>query len=305
MTTRSLYAWTSARIFEQCHRAWLDYDAAKRDSYIAYFEARPELAHPAQAWSAKNIASALPPGWEGLADLIPTGRHAKHLSGKSSQILALALLGASAKLDAAHPWLWHAFSPLPPATSQLPTATVEFELTVDVLNETGRRRTSVDYLVEDPGLVMLIECKWREDGIGNCSCADSGGDPAVGNCRDAVRDERPAYWSTAHDVFGLPNRQNGKPCPLSPVYQAVRNVAGALALRPDGGIGVFGLIYDADNPYFAGSGDWPGWPTVLHDALDEAHPDLRFRAVSWQALMPLLELDDDVRSWAREKHGLG
>src|SRR5688500_8278507 len=59
----ALYAWTSARIGHQCHRAWLDYDAAKRDSYIAYFRAHPELAHPEQAWSAKDIAAALPRGW--------------------------------------------------------------------------------------------------------------------------------------------------------------------------------------------------------------------------------------------------
>ena len=65
------------------------------------------------------------------------------------------------------------------------------------------------------------------------------------------------------------------------------------------------LIYDAANPYFAACGDWPGWPGVLSAALDDAnHHDLRFRAVSWQELMPLLVLDDAARDWAREKHGL-
>jgi len=44
---------------------------------------------------------------------------------------------------------------------------------------------------------------------------------------------------------------------------------------------------------------------ALSATLDDVHLDLRFRAVSWQELMPLLELDDDVRDWAREKHGLG
>ena len=48
--------------------------------------------------------------------------------------------------------------------------------------------------------------------------------------------------STTYDIFRLLDRQEGKPCPLSPVYQAVRNVAAALALRPAGGVGVFGLI---------------------------------------------------------------
>jgi hypothetical protein len=74
--------------------------------------------------------------------------------------------------------------------------------------------------------------------------------------------------------------------------------------HPHAGVGVFGLIYDNDNPYFAGCGAWPDWPAVLHAALDGSHPDLRFRAVSWQEMMGLLELDDNVRDWAREKHGL-
>lgn len=44
---------------------------------------------------------------------------------------------------------------------------------------------------------------------------------------------------------------------------------------------------------------------MLSTTLNDAHPDLRFRAVSWQELMPLLELDEDVRDWAHQKHGLG
>lgn len=245
-------------------------------------------------------------GSSGLADLIPAGlRHRHHLSGNSSQILALALLGAAARLDPSHDWLWEAFSPLQPAKSKPPSGEPEFELDPGVLGEDHGRVTSVDYLVKDEGLVMCIECKWAEEGIGACSCAGAGGNPASGNCRDAVLNHRPLYWSTTYDVFRLPDRQEGKPCPLSPVYQAVRNVAAALALRPAGGIGVFGLIYDADNPYFGGCGEWPGWPKVLSDTLDDAHPDLHFRSVSWQQLMPLVELDDDVLDWARQKHGLG
>ena len=299
--TEPLHNWTSARISEECHREWLDYDAAKRDRYVAYFKRHPDLAHPTQAWSAKDIASALPPGWEGLAALIPKGRHRHHLSGKSSQVLALGLLGTSGRLDPSHAWLWDAFTPLKQARSASPARTFEFEVDKELLGEDSGQCTTVDYLVQDPALVMCIECKWREDGIGACSCANYGGIPATGACRDVIRDERPAYWRAAREQYFLPDVQDGKPCPLSPVYQAVRNVAAALTLRPAGGVGVFGLIYDAANPYFAACGDWPGWPGVLSAALDDAnHHDLRFRAVSWQELMPLLVLDDAARDWARE-----
>lgn len=306
-TSHPLHAWTTPTIEAACRRAWLHYDNALRDRYIAYFKDHPDLAHPTQTWSAKDIESALPPGWGHLAELLPAGRHSQHLSGKSSQILALALLGVSATLDPSHRWLWDAISPLKPAESRAPTATFEVEVSPSLLGEDSGRCTSVDYLVQDNGMVMCIECKWREDGIGSCSCADHDGcDPASGACRDVIRNQRPAYWETAEDVFFLPDRRDGAPCPLSPVYQAVRNVAAALKLSEPDGVGVFGLVYDASNPYFAGCGEWPGWPAVLRAALlDDAHARARFRVVSWQELMPLLELDDAVRGWAREKHGLG
>jgi hypothetical protein len=104
----------------------------------------------------------------------------------------------------------------------------------------------------------------------------------------------------------LAARSHGRgPCPLSPVYQAVRSVAAALKLSKPDGAAVFGLIYDANNPYFAGQGEWPGWPAVLRDALVDANQTrVRFRPDSWQALMPHLVLDDATRAWAHEKHGL-
>ncbi len=142
-------------------------------------------------------------------------------------------------------------------------------------------------------------------GIGGCYCARDGGDPATGQCRNAVRDDRPLYWTTAAEVFGLPDRADGKPCPRHPCLPGGAERSRGIQLRPDGGLAVFGLIYDAENPYFRGCAEWPGWPAALHAALDGAPPDLRFGAVSWQELIGLLELDDDVRDWAREKHGLG
>jgi hypothetical protein len=101
-------------------------------------------------------------------------------------------------------------------------------------------------------------------------------------------------------MFGLPQREDGKPCPLNPVYQAVRNVAAALALRPKEGLAVFGLDYDGDNPYFAGCDQWPGRPRLLRDTLADAGQNLRFCAASWQELMSHPVLDDATREWAQE-----
>jgi hypothetical protein len=80
-----------------------------------------------------------------------------------------------------------------------------------------------------------------------------------------------------------------------------RAAAQALAegrLRP-----VFGLFYDARNPYFTGAGNWPGWVAVLQETLS-ARSDVAFYAVSWQALLASVPLDDETRAWAVEKHGL-
>ena len=96
----------------------------------------------------------------------------------------------------------------------------------------------------------------------------------------------------------------GRDCPLSLGYQAVRSVAAARQLATGGRTLVFGLVYDAENPYFAGAGTWPGWPAVLDHALrDQA--TIRFRAVSWQELLPLLPVDEEFRVWLRAKHRLG
>lgn len=300
-----LYTWTTSAIRGECGATYNAYYRGKTARAKAYFAKHPELKDPKHEYKAKDIAAALPPGWEGLADLIPAKlRHTHHLSGNSSQLLALALLGAARTLDRSHSWLWQGFGTLPPPKSSLPVGDIEVALDADVLNEDPDSVTSVDYRVVDGGLIMCIECKWAEAGVGACSCDRAGGDPKTGKCRPAVLNDRPLYWSTAKGVFFLPDRVEGYPCPLSPVYQVVRNVAAALALRPQGGLALFGLIYDAHNPYFAGCGDWPGWPPVLAEALD-GHEHLRFRSVAWQELIGLMELDDNVRDWAREKHGLG
>lgn len=197
-----------------------------------------------------------------------------------------------------------ALSPIPPADRERPVRwQFEHRLAAETLNERPRQ-TSVDFFVETDETLICLEAKWTEAGVGACSCptANKMG-PRHGRCSDRVLD-RPAYWQTAEDLFGLPALHDGVPCPLSFTYQAIRYAAAALALaRPDQ-CPVFALVYDAENPYFAGCGQWPGWPAILQTTFQDADTRLRFRAVSWQALIEQLPLDEAVRAWAVDKHKL-
>jgi hypothetical protein len=301
-----LSTWTGHEIYEESRVAYSSYAKAKTESYVAYFAAHPELRDEHHPYKARDLAAALPEEWGGLADYLPAGgRHQHHLSGNSSQALALGLLGVGTRLDPSLSWLWEALgssaSPLPPR-STMSAPQWQFELTVapDVLGEQPRQ-TSIDFVGSDASALLCIECKWVEAGLGPCSCPAPA--PLTGTCSDRVL-ARDAYWTTAYDVFHLPAREVGKSCPLSFTYQAVRTAAAALALAQDGQLPVFGLIYDAKNPYFAGCGDWPGWPAALAATLPADESPVRFAAVSWQELLPLLPLDVAAAFWASEKHGL-
>jgi hypothetical protein len=81
-------------------------------------------------------------------------------------------------------------------------------------------------------------------------------------------------------------------------------VAALDALRGDKAA-TFVLVYDEANPYFAGTGAWPGWPRALRSSLDRGREQrVGFIAVSWQALAPAIAADENVRRWARERHRL-
>jgi hypothetical protein len=70
----------------QCNAAHAEYRAKKTASYIAYFAAHPELKAANHAYSARDLASALPDGWGELAEYLPASeRHRYHLSGNSSR----------------------------------------------------------------------------------------------------------------------------------------------------------------------------------------------------------------------------
>lgn len=295
-----LAVWSQALVDEECHEAHAVYDADLTRRYAEYFAKHPELRGE-HFFSARDITAALPPGWGRLASLLPVeARHRHHLSGKSSQTLTLGLLGVAAHREPDMAWLAEAF----PAVGGRPitNASISFEFTLPprTLGEQPRQ-TSLDVLIESDDFVIVAEAKWREAGLGTCSCERAGGDPRVGRCNPRVL-ERAAYWQAATESLQLPPRTEGMLCPISLSYQAVRNVAAVRALRGNRRA-VFALLYDENNPYFRKTGRWPGWPAMLGRAM--ADSDVAFAAVSWQDIVQRLPLDAATLRWARVKHGLG
>jgi hypothetical protein len=301
VTSLHLASWTHAAVHAECRDAYNRYSRGLDAHYRDYFRSHLDEGgpHPRQA---ADIERALPLGWEHLADDLPErARHVHHLSGRSSQVLALALLGASGRLDPGLAWLFEALSPLPPSDSPSVSPRFEHELPPEALNEQLPRVTSIDFLVQTSEFVICTEAKRGEDGMGRCSCPP--GAPKIADCSQKVLD-RPLYWRAANHLFGMPARVPGKPCPVNLGYQAIRSVAAARYLATGPRAPVFALVYDAENPYFRGVGAWPGWPAVLEHTLRGQDDQIRFRAVSWRELLPRLPLPDELRAWARVKHRL-
>jgi hypothetical protein len=296
-----LAAWTHEAVHAECRHAYNQYSRDLDGHYAAYFAAHPK-ERGTHLRQAADLERALPPGWEHLADDLPERvRHVHHLSGRSSQVLALAILGASARLDPGLDWLFEALSPLPPSDSSLVPPQFEHELPPEALNEQLPRVTSIDFLVQTSKLVICTEAKRGEDGMGRCSCPR--GASKVADCSQKVLD-RPLYWRAAYDLFAMPDREQGRPCPVSLGYQAIRSVAAARYLATGRRAPVFAIVYDAENPYFRQTGAWPGWPAVLEHTLRGQDDEIRFRSVSWQELLPLLPVDGDFRRWLQDKHRL-
>jgi hypothetical protein len=299
----ALASWPRPEIDAACEQAWRRYDRRLGARYERYFEEHPELAG-GQRISARDYAAALPPDWAELVDEIPDdARHRQHLSGKSSQTLAVGLIGVAARRDPSLGWLWDALR-LPAPRGDEPRIEFEHRVSPELLGERPRQ-TSIDVLVDDADVVVAIESKWREHGIATCLCRGDGVGATEGlRCSRRVEQREP-YWDAAA-TMGLPEREPGAACPISAGYQAIRNSAAVRGLAGPERLAVFALVYDEHNPYFAPADEWPGWPAVLDQAISaHADPDdLRFAAVSWQELVPALPLDDATRAWAAEKHGL-
>jgi hypothetical protein len=307
MTKTTLGDWTKPEIDAQCSAAHGQYSRKLALHYTDYFNAHAELRGK-HLYSASSMETSLPSGWAGLASGIPAKRrHQHHRSGKSSQALALGLLGVAGALDTEFAWLWRLLDRNPESS-----AVGEFEHSIPptCLGETPRV-TSIDYLITTPNTVVCVEAKWTERGLGSCSCdkreerygddVDAEGDPTIGECSERVL-KRAAYWETAHDLFRLPDRSPPQVCPIWTPYQAIRNVAAARALA-QGRDFVFCLFYDENNPYFRPSNIWPGWPLLLKTTLCDSGP-FAFRTMSWQTLVKMLPLDEQAKVWAREKHCL-
>jgi hypothetical protein len=297
-----LAGWTRAAIDAECQTAWRRHDRRLGARYARYFEDHPELVGE-QRTSARDLVAALPPGWTAPADAIPDRPwQRQHLSAKSSQMLGVGLLGVAASRDPSLAWLWDALAPLPAAVEQTPSLRFAHVVDPELLGERPRQ-TSFDVLVDDPAVLIGIETKWREHGVGACLCRGKGAGPLEGErCARRV-EQRAPYWEAAAEVLGLGERQPDAPCPISPVYEAVRHAAALRALAGDRPV-VLALLYDAENPYFAETGDWPGWPALFDQAV-EGGDRFRFAAISWQELTPSLPIDEPTRAWAADKHGLG
>jgi hypothetical protein len=307
--------WTPRTIKEHCGRSHSRYKRELEERYAAYFGDRAELAgtHPRKA---RDLAAALPPQHGQLKELVPEKAwHLHHLSGGSSQVLAVGLLGSAIEMDPSFEWL-SSLLELPQALNAgAPKATFEYALDQQTLNEQPHV-TNVDLLVEGEDMLICLEAKLWEQGLGSCRCGQerSDGDPADAAPEQEPRSaqeraacsarilERTAYWSASREVLGLPERQEGKRCPIAACYQAVRNVAAARALA-DSRSAAFALFYDKRNPYFSPCGEWPGWPAALTNLIRE-ESGVRFRSCSWQALLASGAVPSDVVQWAKDKHGL-
>lgn len=274
---RELAAWTWEAIDTECMPAYQDYADALRGRHRRW-------PHSPNAAREQVFPSHL--SW--LSTLFPPSLwHQSWWAAKSSQTLALTLLATACRSQPSLDWL-----PFAKKLGERPIGLFEIELAPDVLNEQPFQ-TQLDFLALGSDGVIAVEAKFTERGFSPCRCAGR----AAGECSERVR-ARP-YWSTAASEFGL--RDMPGRCPLSLVYQPVRNVAAARAIAGDRA-SAFVLVFDDRNPYFTGSGRWPGWISVLEGLT--RHTGSSFASLPWQALLGRADFDAETLEWARDKHGL-
>src|SRR5262245_50625165 len=221
--------WTPRAIAAECSKPHGQYRRDLDRRYTDFFVQRAELAgeHPRKA---ADLASALPPGRPELGELLPlASRHLHHLSGGSSQVLAVALLGSTLEADPSLARFAETLR-LPVTDVRERDARFEFDLDPITLGE-APRVTSLDLLVQGADVVVCVEAKYWEAGLGACRCGDESPEFAVdelddvptsaqerGACSERVR-QRALYFAAAADVLGLGSREEGFPCPIAASYQ--------------------------------------------------------------------------------------
>ncbi len=301
--------WSQAAIDAQCLPSYRPYERELKAYYTSYFKKHPQLRCPNHPYSARTVGATLPRGSQHLSWLIPRlSLHPFARSGRSSQMLALALLGSACAREPSLKWFWNILD-LDHLAEDAGSSWYAFEqeLPPSALREKPRA-TKIDFVAGNSALTACVECKFSEPGIGNCTCSvDGDGSPLAGNpCAERVA-SRSAYWAVASELFGLPSpRLPLFPCPVSLAYQAVRTAAAARFLGRNKQASAFVLLYDQNNPFFCRTGDWPGWPAMLSRCLKRHEADgFYFRALSWEAILHRLPLTSAVRRWAAEKHRLG
>lgn len=309
----SSHRWSPRAIDKVCGKRHRKYKRTLEERYAQYFVAHPELAS-SHRFMARDLASALPPGWARLGDLVPSRSwHRYHLSGGSSQVLAVALLGSSIEADPSLRWLGGVLD-LENGALDTPTTLFEHPIATETLDESPRV-TNIDLLVESQNALICIEAKLWEAGFGACGCGQKEDGDALEVLSEAVATsaqeraacsqrilDRPRYWSAAEEVLGFPARRTGSICPIASAYQPVRNIAAARALA-NGRTAVFALFFDERNPYFGACDAWPGWPAALEFAI-QPDADVAFHFCSWQKLLGSGSVPADVVAWAEQKHGL-
>lgn len=306
--------WTPSAVDGECRGPYRRWAAAHERRYEQELGKRG--VRRVGKWVVENRSDLLPNiEIDHLGLLVdPSEWHRHCRSAKSSQTLAVGFFGPAVLGDQAA-WAALTCALLPAGASPGPVLhqpVFERAMKPSDLLEHGVKTTSIDLLIETDKLVIAVECKRFESGIGRCSCRVPNPDgpppktlPGWPDC--ACKPDvlgRTAYWRVARDHFGLPERLAGIPCPIALSYQAIRNVAALEALRGDRQ-GVLVVVYDLENPYFRPTGAWQGWPSMLSYTLGSpTSENIGFNAVSWQELVPLLLEDPRHREWASALHGI-
>lgn len=307
VSVHSLAEWPKHRVDSVCKSAYRTYEAELTCKHERYFAERPHLKARGHPYSASSLAAALPPGRAELLSLIPPRAFHTHArSAKSSQMLTLSLLGSAQMEEPSAAWFWSATGIPKCSPSATPTVRFEHRLSPSDLGEEPNT-TQLDVSIETETCFVAVEAKLTESGLSPCSCpARNEGTPLAGGmCADRVVFRR-RYWEAAEEFFGLPyDRLPLLACPISPIYQILRNIAAAKRLAGPRRSFAFVLLYDTRNPYFSGVERWPGWPAILQPHLTGREcRGFYFRAISWQTLVPQLPLDRETRIWAADKHGI-